>query len=206
MWILFWILFAVLLLCAFRQVVLMRAEQAAYEIIGVSPEYEVPAWEQIQNLKAAGILFRTEELEKKFILENSYNSYYASHPYYALLTDAGSHGILANVYGVFDRECIYDSEYGTILEGLAHISGLDITDIICPNRHQVSWKLNGKTYTWKGKRQRDWADPRIASALNRFCKGDKRFFTDNTHEGIIYLYGTKQLAVKLNTEFGLRFW
>lgn len=205
MWILYGMLFIILVLFAIRQIAIQRAELLVNEMVGVEPWDEIPPLVQIRNLKAAGILFRTGELEQECIMDCSDNDYYAAHPYYALLTDAGARGMFANVYGITDRECIYDSEYGEILKGLGDISGLEFTDIRCPDRHRVCWKMNGRKYTWRGKKQRDWADHRIADYLNRFCRGDERFFTDNTHEGIIYFYGTGQRAEGLNTEFGLKF-
>ena len=205
MWSLYWVILIVLVLFALYQIAVSRAVQMADEMIGAAPEDEIPKLVQIRNLKEAGITFRTEALEQEVIFDHSGNEYYAAHPYYALLTDAGARGILANVYGIIDRECIYDDEYGKILKGLADISGLDITHITCPGRHTVSWQLKGRTFYWRGKRQRDWADHRIGTALNRFCKGEQRIFTDNSHLGIIFFYGTVAQAENLNREFGLRF-
>ena len=205
MWILYWVLLFVLLGVAFREIIIYRVNRAVDEMMGVAPENQVPKLEQIRNLKELGITFCTEEAERGFIFNYEANAYYAAHPYYALLTDAGADELLDNVYGVQDRECIYDSEYGKILAELGRISGLLFTDISCPDRHQVVYRFHGRRYRWKGKNNRDWADHRLAASLNRFCKDGKRFFTDNFHEGIIYFFGTKDQAAQLNTRFGLRF-
>lgn len=205
MWILYWMLLFVLVAVALREIVIYRVNRAVDEMMGVAPEHQVPKLEQVRNLNELGITFCTEEAERKFIFDYEANAYYAAHPYYALLTDAGSGELLKNVYAVSDRECIYDSEYGKILAGLGHISGLAFTDISCPDRHQVTYRYQGRKYRWRGKKNRDWADHRLAASLNRFCKGDKRFFTDNSHEGIIYFFGTRDQAAQLNERFGLRF-
>lgn len=205
MWVVTGILILILLGMLYREYVLYRAEQAINEIIGVDPEDEVSKLEQIANIKQEGITFRSSEKEHDFIFDYSNNFYYASHPYYALLTDAGDLGLLSNVYGISDRECVDQNAYRIILEGLDAISGIGITNISSEDRYCVTFELDGKLRKWKAKKQGDWVDHRLASYLNRFLSADQLFFTDSTHEGIIYFFGSQEQAERLNQRFGLHF-
>ncbi len=173
-------------------------------LIGVEGGQEIPKLQQIRELAEAGICFKTAELEHDFIFDFSNNQYYASHPYYALLAIAGARGMLNCVSGISDRECAYGTDtYSRILQGLADISGLQVEHIKCRDTYHMDFYLNGRRRRWRAKKRRDWVDVNLARYLNHFIQGDKRFFTDNIHEGVIYYFGTVEAARDLNRRFGL---
>lgn len=183
-----------------------RLEIAVGDLLGVEESQEVPKLKQIRELADAGICFKTEELEHDFIFDFTNNQYYASRPYYALLAIAGSQGLLNRVSGISDRECVYGTDtYDRILRGLADISGLRIENIECPDRYHMNFSLEGKHHRWKARKRRDWVDVSLARYLNRFIRGEERFFTDNLHEGVIYYFGTAEGAREINRRFGLEF-
>lgn len=196
-----------LILCVIALFVLewhRRLEIAVNDLLGVEENLEVPKLRQVRELAEAGICFKTEEMEHDFIFDFNNNQYYASRPYYALLATEGAMGRLNCVSGISDRECAYKTDcYERILKGLADISGLKVENIQCLDRYHMNFCLDGKCHRWRAKKRRDWVDVSLARYLNRFIRGEKRFFTDNLHEGVIYYFGTAEEAQGINRRFGL---
>lgn len=196
-------------LMLYWQFVKRRAVLAIEDMMGVEDDKSVPKLEQIRVLEASGIHFTDEEKKQKFILGCTYesNDYLAHHPYYGILLWAGSDEILDCVWAFGDREGVYgDKFYGEFLKQLKRISGLSIENIRGFERYSVAFSLDGKEYVWSGKRNRDWLDTGLAAYLNSIAGSEgEGFYLDDTHEGPIYLWASREKAHAININTRLRF-
>lgn len=201
------------------QAVKRRAVLAIEDMMGVGPEGAVPKLEQIRTLEELGVHLIPEEEKQSFILSltPAENEYIAEHPYYGFCILAGSRQALDCVYSTGDRECIHQwNSYEKILEGLKRISGLPLEAITGRERYTVAFRLNGREYTWTGKKNRDWLDNGLAGFLNRILdreekqkapEGSKRrFYLDNSHEAPLFLFSDAEMARGLNELAGFHFW
>lgn len=207
MWVLAAAVCVALSLWLLWQNVKRRAIEALLDMAGVEDGEGVTKHRQIEELEEAGVRFRSEGEKHQFLLDCGLEAsdYYYSHPFDALLADAGHKGLLDRVWSPLDRECVYEADtYAKHLEGLKAISRLPIEEIRGFDVNQVSFSLFGRSYTWKGKDNRDWMDVRLAGYLNWILDRSKqidageRFYLDNSHESPLYLFGTEELAQRLN--------
>lgn len=206
MWVLCIALCIVVVLWSSWQMTKQRLFSAAIDMAGVEEGEGVTKHRQIEELEALGVRFRDEVKKHQFLLDCTVeeSEYYYSHPYDGLLAAAGYAGLLERVWSPLDYECVYeDDTYGAVLEALRQISQLPIQSIRGHDTYVVEFILQGKEYIWRAKENNDWLDIGLAGYLNRLLNRsgmpvEERFYLDATHVAPLYLFGTRELAERLN--------
>ena len=187
-----------------------RLMQAVLDCAEVDDDEAVTKHAQVAALRSVGITLPPEqERELLWHSDPEQSMFYAHCPYWGML--GSGEFDWDRVYSPGDAECVQEKDaYVPILQGLARISGLPVSELRGHDRYHAGFTLAGHPVSFHARESKDFIDPKTGDFLNRQIRRylpetKERFFLDGNRLSPIWYWGTAAEAQAVNERTGMKF-